>query len=237
MNNEEASYEIWKNAEDKTVIFLPMVHAGKPAFYENVKNLITQYKEQGYVVFYEGLKFDKSPDTVINPDLPASYISYSKMHFPDSVSRHRLIYILKFKRMIGIIADSTSYVNMLKRSPLTRKAVFQPSVASLGISTDDTNVDVSVPQLVDEYENKFGIIELEQIDFAIPLHEPLPNFRRLKKKNASKLIIDYRDDNLSHSIQSTSSRKIMVIYGLAHKKGTFKELKEYDPSWKLVKSY
>ena len=235
MKAEEADYETWKNADGKSVVFVPMVHAGKPEFYEDVKNIIAAYKSEGYVVFYEGLKkeFDQAREE--DTTLYNKYVEYAKMHFPQTDSIDQLVCLLKLKRMMGMIPDSASYSRMLKSLSMTNKAVFQPSIASLGISAADVNVDVSLAELVDEYENQFGTITLEQIDFAIPLDETLPGHRRLKKKNKNIIIIDYRDKNLSNNIQSRSYNKILVIYGLAHKNGTFNALKKADPSWKVLK--
>jgi hypothetical protein len=234
MNAEEANFETWKNSEDKTVIFLPMVHAGKTEFYENVKRIIAEQKQLGYVVFYEGLKKNGGSEISLDPETRHRYSMFAAMHSYDSTSIDNLVYLLKFKRMVGIIPDSTTYAAMLKNNSLTKHAVFQPRPNAMGISGSDQNIDVSLVELVNEYEKKFGTITLEQIEFAIPLKDPLPRFRRLKRSQANELILDHRNKKLSDSIMESPHHKIIVIYGMGHKEGTFRQLKQADPSWKVI---
>lgn len=137
--------------------------------------------------------------------------------------------------MVGILGDSASYTQLANSSFLTRQATVQPSPLNLGVTKQDTNIDVTVRQLIHNYEQKYGSIDLQQIDFAVPLNELIPAFRRLNKRHVSSVIIDYRNENLAQAIHGSKYQKVLVLYGSDHKKGTFKLLNELDGSWKVLK--
>jgi len=235
MNSEDATFERWKNKSNKTVVFLPMAHAGKPEFYENVQQTIVNLKNDGYVVFYEGVKTGIISDSSFTTSTLKKYQRYPEVKALSLDSLKKLIYVIKLKRMVGIFPDSTTYSNVIKSLPILKKSVVQPSASHLGISDNDFNVDVTKRELVDLYEQTNGEITLEQIDFAVPLNEPLPRFRILRQKNVVPIIINYRNEHLANSIQNSIYDKILIIYGLAHKKGTFEFLNRLDPTWEIFK--
>jgi hypothetical protein len=235
MSSEDATFERWRNDSNKTVIFLPMVHAGKPEFYKNVQQTVADLKNNGYVVFYEGVKPGIISDSALTQTTLAKYQRYPEVKTLSLDSLKKLIYAVKLKRMIGIYPDSTAYSEYIKKLPILKKSVVQPSASNLGISNNDFNIDVTKIELVDLYELTNGEIALEQIDFAIPLKEPLPGFRRLKQKNVTPIIINYRNEYLANCIQNSIYNRILIIYGLRHKKGTFEILNRLDPTWKVFK--
>jgi hypothetical protein len=235
MNSEDATFERWKNGSNKIVVFLPMAHAGKPEFYKNVEQTIFNFKNDGYVVFYEGVKAGIISDSAFDTSTIKKYQKYPEVKALSLDSLKMLIYTIKLKRMVGIYPDSTTYSNMIKSLPIMKKSVVQPSASHLGISDNDFNIDVTRSELVDLYEQANGEIILEQIDFAVPLNEPLPGFRRLKQKKVVPILINYRNEHLANSIQNSTYDKILIIYGLAHQKGTFEVLNRFDPTWEILK--
>src|SRR5436190_3314741 len=92
MNDKTADYETWTNGDGKSVVFLPMVHAGKAEFYEDVKTVISRYKKEGYLVFYEGVKKDYKETLADDSSLREKYTNYAKhtryaeMNFEDTDS-------------------------------------------------------------------------------------------------------------------------------------------------------
>jgi len=134
MTSEEAIFEQWKNESNKTVVFLSMVHAGKPEFYKNVQQTITNKKNDGYVVFYEGVKSGSISDSALTPRTIKKYQRYPEAQTLSVDSLKKLIYVIKLKRMVGIFPDSTTYSNFIKRLPILKKSVAQPSASYLGVS-------------------------------------------------------------------------------------------------------
>ena len=43
------------HTEEREVILIPMMHTGRPAYYQKVKNYLDTLRHRGYVVYYEGL--------------------------------------------------------------------------------------------------------------------------------------------------------------------------------------
>ena len=235
MNSEDATFERWKNGSNKTIVFLPMAHAGKAEFYKDVQQTIVNLKNDGYVVFYEGVKTGIISDSAFDTSTIKKYQRYPEVKALSLDSLQKLIYVIKLRRMVGIFPDSTTYSNTIKKLPIMKKSVVQPSASHLGITDNDFNIDVTKTELVDLYEQANGEITLQQIDFATPLNEPLPRSLILKQKNVTPIIINYRNEHLANSIQNSIYDKILIIYGLVHQKGTFEVLNRLDPTWEILK--
>jgi len=195
--------------KEKVVAFIPMHHVGKREFYDGVKEIIAHYKVEGFIVYYEGT---------------------GMVTGVDSVTRDH--YERKFRRMLGVYVDTTGYAHYFHDRGLFKGLIDQPRYYRLGIDSSDVNVDIKKYKLVDVYEERFGVIKLEQIDTALRFDQIYPRSLKLPKEKVMSIIIDYRNQNLANRIQNSADKKIIVIYGEEHLKGTYKLLKELDPSWK-----
>ncbi|GIJ93690.1 hypothetical protein CAPN002_09080 [Capnocytophaga stomatis] len=45
---------------DREVIYIPMAHLGKQAYYDEVKTFVTEKRNQGYKIYYEAVLVDTS---------------------------------------------------------------------------------------------------------------------------------------------------------------------------------
>ena len=45
---------VWMKG-DKEIVFIPMIHVAKAGYYEKVKDFLSQKRNEGYVVYYEGV--------------------------------------------------------------------------------------------------------------------------------------------------------------------------------------
>ena len=54
MQSEDVAVAELSN-HNKTVEFIPMHHVGKREFYDGVKEIVSHYKANGFVVYYEGV--------------------------------------------------------------------------------------------------------------------------------------------------------------------------------------
>lgn len=196
-------------SKEKIVAFIPMHHVGKPEFYDGVKDIIAHYKAEGFIVYYEGT---------------------GMITGVDSITRDH--YERKFRRMLGVYVDTTGYAHYFHDKGLFKGLIDQPRYYKLGIDSRDVNVDIKKYKLVDVYEERFGVIKLEQIDTALRFDQLYPRSLKLPKQKVMSVIIDYRNQNLANYIQTSADKKIIVIYGEEHLDGTYKLLKELDPSWK-----
>lgn len=233
VSNENAVYQQWTNQQGKQVVFIPMVHIGKPAFYENVRKSVTSLKQQGYILFYE-IVSREVPDSALTPTMVANYIDYPAFPIIPQDSLAKLIYLLKFRKIAGgYLPGLSTYDAIVDQQPILSSLTAQPRETLLGGSETDKNADVSFFQLVRQYENEKGEIVLNEEDFATPLNKSVPAIAGFSDIN--HLIIDFRDDHLARSIHASDSSKIVVMFGLAHMKGTFDKLKGLDASWQITK--
>jgi len=193
----------------KTVEFIPMHHVGKQEFYDGVKEIVSHYKAEGFVVYYEGVQLITPMDSALQ----------------DSYDR-------KLRRMIGVNLDTNGYAHYFQDKGLFKGLVDQPRYHMLGVDSNDTNVDVEKYKLVDTYEKKFGVIELTDVDKRLRLIEGYPTSYKLPKEKVMSIILDYRNQNLANYIQHSPDKKIVVIYGEEHLKGTYELLRRLDPAWK-----
>lgn len=181
--------------KDKTVKFIPIAHAGQKKFYDKLTSIISEYKNMGYVVFYEQLK-------------PNKFYEQSKLN----------------KSIIGLDTIRLKYRKIVGREP-TRKmyslltivfpnVVVQPEYNLLGITDTDVNADVSIDDFVGQYEKLYGPVILEACDFEAKIGtlttcKPLEN-------NLDAVILNYRNENLVNMVKKSKQKKILVIYGANH---------------------
>ncbi len=228
---EDAIYNEWKNKENKTVIFIPMIHMGKREFYESAGKTIRFFKEQGYQVFYEEVS-SEVPDTALTASMIADYMEYPA--FP-LMSRKELaahVAALKLRRIV-FLPERTLYKEGVIYDPFFKTTMPQPLYEDMGVTPDDIRVDVSLYDIVHAFEKTYGNIILKDEDFATDLRKWLAPVK--KDARLDSLIVTMRDANLANWIQASDTSKIIVVYGRAHMKGTLQELKRLDKSWKTKK--
>lgn len=200
INNYDAKYtEI--TSSKKQLRFVELIPIGQPQFYENVKRLISESEQEGYVLFYENISFENMNDTNLR----------------------------KLRRIVGFIPMESVYEPQMKTF-ITKGYVAQPNelFRNLG-STPDLNADVTGEELVTEYENRFGAIEITEKDWTVPLSKKAPKLLPLENRKA--VVLDYRNQKLANRIDEFSSEKIVVIYGYKHLEGLVYELNKLDSTY------
>ena len=95
--------------------------------------------------------------------------------------------------------------------------------------TIDYNIDISVEEIVKQYELKYGEIKLTNNDLNLPLNDFCKE--RLPFSKTKKIILDYRNFVLAKKVEESKYNKIIILYGSLHKKGFYKELKKMNQKW------
>lgn len=178
----------------KTVSFIPLAHASSAGFYENVRDLVLEYKTKGYKIYYEQVRSEKRS-------------------IADSTTKDTTR--LKFRKMIGVEPTRESY-SILKK--LVPALVVQPPYKDLGVSDSDINADVTTRQMVDKYEELYGEIRLTACDFETQLGTIIYPCEKLVNDN-KVVIIDFRNRYVADLIKNAKDNKILVLYGADHIKG------------------
>ncbi len=189
----------------KTLRYIPMIHVSQPEFYQDVVSKIDSFQKEGYVLFYEEVSMKNEPDSMMQ----------------------------KFRKIMGFIPNKDGYKEKLKPL-LERGYVVQNNDTFLRrTNAPDIRADVSVSDMITHFETLYGTIELTETDRTTPLKESVPS--NYSKKQRNSLILDYRNQVLSHMLDTTRFDKILLLYGALHEKGVFQEMKKKNPNWKEVK--
>lgn len=203
---------------NKTVAYIPMKHIGPKEFYQNVTKKIDSLQAKGFIVFLEG--------TPVDSILPKAQ--------QDTVK-------LKMRWITGIALNKKGYLDTVNGTlmgiPFKNKKgiINQPRYRNLGIDTiKDRLVDVKMNLLVDEYENKYGKIILEDCDYNTSIEQDLYKCRTINQDKKEYILLHYRNKKLAEAIMKEQHNKIAIVYGAAHQMGMFEELKALDPNWRKV---
>ena len=190
---------------DKEIVFIPMIHVAKVGYYEKVKDFLSQKRNEGYVVYYEGVEIGAA------------------------TPEERDTLTLKMRKIIGshLCGGYTNKEN--KSTPQYLKKYVGQDMTNTGIDTlRDVRADMTVKELIAKIEAERGEkIELESCDFETPLNTPY-KCSNYKQYYYYRFTRRYRDDYLSNLLLNTSDKKIVVIYGGAHKWGVYPSLIDGD---------
>lgn len=203
MNASEVETYSYSNT-NKQYIFIPMIHVAKPEYYESVKQSITKAKNNGYVLYYEWIDFDVAPEE----------IKY------------------KIREMVGLLPSTEGYKNALK--PLVEKGyVIQTNDKFLSIvNNKDFKVDITAEEVVQKFEDTYGVIEITDENRATPWDEKYKATKSMK--DVKKIILEYRNKVVAEKIAESDDSQIVIIYGGEHREGIFQELKQRDNNWQEI---
>ena len=195
VSSKKVKTETFYNEElDKTLVCFPMVHLNKPEFYEDVKVKLHDLREKGYVVYYEGVKFDS--------------LAMSKPK-TDTLKR-------KMRKLLGFnftnYADSTN--KSLPKIFKNKKYALQTR-ESIGINEKDINVDFSVSEIINNYETNHGKIILTECDLETPLNDKY-ECNTLPKVYENEVIVYARNDKIFQAVKNSRHQKIALVYGRKH---------------------
>lgn len=190
--NINKNLKILENTDsNQTIVFFPMVHAGKKEYYENCKIIIDSLRSDGYLFYYENLTF--------NPEL-------------DSVEKS--IYNKKIRRILGYNPLSSKDNESLPNSYKSKNIILQ-DYNLMGLNKNDHKLDLSKNQIIDSIEKKYGQIILSECDLTTGELEKY----KCKKDKKSKLFAltnEFRDPYISNEVIKIKDKKIVLIYGKMH---------------------
>lgn len=188
---------------NKEVVFFPMVHIGTELFYEDVINKIDSLENLGYVTYYEEVK--SSPNDTID--------------------------LLKLRKILGFAVPQKdkgymALIDSTYKFKLKKKLISQPSNNNLGIdSLTGRNVDLTLKEVITEYERKFGEIKLAQCDYKTSYNQKtICKDKPISKSSLNEVFIDFRNKNVVNQLVADEHHKIIVVYGKKHFIGIKKDL-------------
>lgn len=176
---------------DKEIVFIPMIHVAKAGYYEQVKDFLSQKRNEGYVVYYEGL--ENGGET----------------------PQQRDTLTLKERKILGFYLSKTYTDKENESLPNYLKKYVGQNGENTGIDTlRDIRADLTSKEIIAKIERIVGKIELEPCDFETPLNAPYKCTQR--KDLGFTFIRTLRDDYLKQLLLNSPDKKIVVLYGQAH---------------------
>jgi len=192
----------------KTVVLIPMYHIAKSSVYDDLADYLETLKFQGYVTFCEGLlPTDKYSDSLSIPlykDLHTLYSPDNPLKL-DTLKR-------KMRKMLGhelgSIHDETA----------SQHGMVVQTQSSLKQLTSDMDywVDVTYADMIQEFEERFGEIELSQYDYDCPLESN--EYKRKEDRRFTDLRVGSNKCNvkLGRWVLDPRFNKIAVVFGYSH---------------------
>lgn len=202
--DDVAKMHIVKSAS-KEIVLLPTHHLGTALYYKDLQVKIDSLATLNYFFYVEKIKADGANDTLLR----------------------------KYRKFMGTPVASAGYKNILDsiigkkhKIKLKKEIIDQPSYEDLGVPVEQSkNVDATLEEVINYYEKKYGIIELDSCDFETKYTEETtcPKFK-VSKSNRNDVIEDFRNEIVLKSIDIEEHDKIAIIYGDAHTSGILQGL-------------
>lgn len=197
--------------KEQNILFLGMHHIGRKEFYNDVAKKVDSLQKLGYVVFYEKVANTKKTDTLI-----------------------ALKNAMKLRKLMGIpsgkyLDTTTNIISGRIKYRGKYKLINQPRYRDLKVdSLTAIWGDVSMNELITEFEKEHSEIKLDSCDYKFSLKDKNYKCKKMdKNKRRSfrmKYVSDYREKHLINKIIESKKKKVLVIYGKAHYFGLWSEL-------------
>lgn len=190
---------IRKFTKDSTqVVFFEMAHIGTKLYYDDVKIKIDSLLQENFYFYLESINDDESNDSI----------------------RRKFIKITKVALQKEGYMGSLDSIFTAKGIKLKRELVNQPKYYTQGFTDENSaNVDVSLDDIINFYENKYQPIILEACDYEVSLYEVPKCPIILKKEIRDDIILNFRNNHVLEKLSKEKKQKIGIIYGKGHLRG------------------
>ncbi|MDD2907950.1 MAG: hypothetical protein PHH98_04885 [Candidatus Gracilibacteria bacterium] len=223
---------------EKTVKFQAMVHIGSESFYNQVKENLKKYKEEGGVYFFEGVKpgtqenmsaFNDAIGIEFDTDL---YENFSKLYgvtFQDTESFLGIVNDLDFN--VDVDIDEIIRLYKEKNTIEENNKPYSPPI--------DANKEIL---------NTLSNLNERELKILVYLNQAILNLiigsdslqgtlsENFNNKNLFDVILNGRNKVIVDEIQKSEYKKIYITYGLLHFKGVLAGLQEQDPRWQIIET-
>ena len=211
--DEKSELKIIKSKKQK-ILFIPMHHVGRKEYYNDVANKIDSLQNQNFTVFYEGVIDSKETDSLTRKK---SLLKLRKImgFFPQGQKGY-------LDTTTNVIAGKIKYKGQYK-------LINQPSHKQLKVdSLNSIRADISLTELITEFEKNNGEIKLDSCDYQFSLkgkeYKCKKAKRSLRKIFEKEYVKSNRNKYLAERIFNSKKNKILIVYGDAHYTGLWYEL-------------
>lgn len=171
----------------REVVMIGMIHVEKPKFFEEIRLYLDSLKNEGYVVFYEGITEGVHPPRL------------------DTILR-------KFRRTTGYDIDYF-YRKAFSSKTYTMQTLTNLGL----MTDSDINVDMTLDGMVTEYEKRYEEIVLTDYDWQTGLMEKYRWRKSGKQRyNEWHMIHTLREEHIVETVKNSEHDKIVLLYGAGH---------------------
>lgn len=223
---------------EKTVKFQAMVHIGSESFYNQVKENLKKYKEEGWVYFFEWVKpwtqenmsaFNDAIWIEFDTDL---YENFSKLYwvtFQDTESFLWIVNDLDFN--VDVDIDEIIRLYKEKNTIEENNKPYSPPI--------DANKEIL---------NTLSNLNERELKILVYLNQAILNLiiwsdslqwtlsENFNNKNLFDVILNWRNKVIVDEIQKSEYKKIYITYWLLHFKWVLAWLQEQDPRWQIIET-
>lgn len=187
--------------QESTIVFMPVVHVGKAAYYNSFQPIVDSLRDQGYQIYVESTAYQEELSEV-----------------------DKLMYNKKFRKFTGYHTTHASENESLPKEFKMKNYMLQ-DYAMMGInkSNGDDILDLPKNKLIDKYESEFGEIKLSECDRNTPLNDKYACDSEYKK-HLHILTNQYRDEYIVQQLLHKKEKKVVLIYGKQHWYSIYPEL-------------
>lgn len=222
---------------EKTLIFQAMSHIWSQNFYASVKQNIANSKKDGYVYYFEWVKwwtkeneadFDKALWVQFDADL---YDTMSKLYWLVAQDNREFLWLVNEKdKNIDIWIDEImSHYNQIKQEKNIERTYNTPLPASKMLTEELAKLSEKELRVL-RYINQAMINMIMKSD---GVQSTLMN--NFANKELFDVILNKRNEVLAREIITSPDTKIITTYGLLHFTWVLKLLQAHDIKWQITK--
>ena len=174
--------------KNREIVMLGMTHVGEQSFYDKIKHKVDSLRNEGFIVFYEGVKIKSENDT-LNDDL----------------------FLRKFRKLSN---DALYQSNPDKEKKNFKGLVYQEK-SDIGIKKGDFRNDATIKELVQKYEKQFGEVELKTCDFETNFNQKY-KCGKVDKRITNYLVNTLREKIMIENLLNYPEDKIVFVIGQGH---------------------
>lgn len=236
---------------DKTVVFQSMTHIGLPSFYQNVGEEMTEYRNDGYSIFLEGIghtddkklrKGDPKYDEVVQQY--TKLVDSNRLPYAKKVLNTK--YVMQYEAMPFYYAYDDSYIDFTTDE---LKASIEESLKQKkGNESDKEKIKELYSDTLGNHQDAYKKLLEDESSFILASNlddfflftliddKIMPKVREFT--NNPDLDVDVtmtaRNKKISDAINNSVNKKIYIVYGARHFDGILKNLEKSDPKWAII---
>lgn len=215
----------WK----KTVVFQGMIHIWSENFYNEVSKNLKNYKNEGFVHFFEWVK----PGSKENQEIfnNALWVEFDKDLYKQ-ISKVFWFVNQDYEKIIWEISENDINVDLSLDEIVEEYKKIEKNFSKNNeiISFEELKKQI---EFLNERERKFiAYIWKWVLNMMISSWDSTIGWN----DKLAKIIIWKRDEKLANEIINSEKEKIYVTYGLLHFNWVFENLKKNDQNWKITKT-